>query len=333
MTRHEPDRTSARRGFHRKAALGLLVSIGLLALILSRLELDSLARALVGANRFGMLVSVALFGLALVCTGLRWRIGVNLAGLPLSLAVIARAALGGHLLNLVLLGPAGGDVAKSAAWSRWYGVPLHQLLAACIMDRSLAALAAVLFLALTLVLILFGDFDLPLALGDGDLASGEWGLVLVATILILTGLVYRLRHAPFLQNLGRSLRSTLRAAIGKPGQVMGGALLGLGSQVLMSLSVGTALWSVTTVPVDWLAIAWTFPLITAAAALPTSFAGAGVREAVSILLLARYGIPAEDLVAAGFIYLGVHVTWAIAGGACLVWEEHHYSAHEQTDQP
>ncbi len=326
MTAVDPDRIRRRRGYRRKAAVSVLVSGGLLALILSRLDPGSLTAALGAVDGPGFLATFALFGAALVCVGLRWRLALGLAAIPLPPAVQARAVLGGHCFNMLLFGAAGGDVAKAAAYSRWYGAPIHDLLVSAIMDRSFAALGAALFAALTALLMILGRVALPSDLGAGAPDIGPWALGAAAVGLLVLGLVYRFRHSPFLRNLGRSLRSTLRAAADRPGTLALGALLGLAGQVLMSLSMGVALWSITDSTVSWLAILWTFPLITAVAALPTSFGGAGVREAVAILLLARYGIPAADLVAAGLAYLAVQVVWAAVGAGVLAWEERRFTA-------
>ncbi len=324
-----------------KALLSVLVSGGLLALILSRLDLGSLGGALKGVSLAGFGLAALMFGAALLCTGLRWRIGLRLAGVPLSLAANLRAVSCGHTFNMVLFGPAGGDVAKSAAYSRWYGLSIHELLVSAIMDRSMAALASMLFAALTVALVLAGpvgfggDAALDAAAGVAAVESGAlpadeaggvggWLALALGLGLVGVGITWRLRHHPFVANMRRSLRSTFRAAAQSPGSVANGALLGLAAQVLMSLAMGVALWSVTAVEVPWRDVLWTFPLITAVAALPTSFGGAGVREGVSILLLARYGIPAEDLVAAGFVYLATQLAWAVLGAGTLAWEERRF---------
>ncbi len=308
-----------------KSALALLVSVGLLAALITRLEPGDLAAALGRLDAGEALLLFALFGLAIACTGLRWRIGLRLARVPLDGPPLARAVLGGHVLHMVLFGPVGGDLAKSAGWSRWYRIPLSDLLAACILDRTLAAWAAVAFGILTVLLVWLGGIPIQAQTGAStDL--GGWLLGGALLLLLLGGALYRLRRLAFFRRLARSLRSTVQAALAQPGALVRGTLLGLLAQVLMSLTMGLALWSVTTTPVDWLAVAWTFPIITAVAALPTSFGGAGVREAVAVVLLSRYGIPAADLVAAGLVYLLVQVAWALFGALLLAWEERRYLA-------
>jgi uncharacterized membrane protein YbhN (UPF0104 family) len=293
--------------------------------LISRLEPGDLTEALGRLDAREALVLFALFGLAIACTGWRWRIGLRLAQVPLGGLPLARAVLGGHVLNMVLFGPLGGDLAKSAGWSRWYRIPLSDLLAACILDRTLAAWAAVAFGVLTVLLVWAGGLQIQsTADTPPDLAS--WLIVAVVLLLIAGGVLYRFRRLAFFRRLARSLRSTLAAALAQPGALLRGTLLGLLAQVLMSLTMGLALWSVTTAPIDWLSVAWTFPIITAVAALPTSFGGAGVREAVAVVLLSRYGIPAADLVAAGLVFLLVQVAWALFGALLLAWEERRYLA-------
>jgi uncharacterized membrane protein YbhN (UPF0104 family) len=322
----EPGPTAVKPSRLRlKSAFAVLVSVGLLAVLITRLEPGDLAAALgrLGIGEAGMLF--ALFGLAIACTGWRWRIGLRLARVPLDGLPLARAVLGGHVLNMVLFGPLGGDLAKSAGWARWYGIPLSDLLAACILDRTLAAWAAVAVGMLTVLLVWLGGIPVQAETGP----SSDWGGWLLGGlifVLIVGGVFYRFRRLAFFRRLARSLRSTVQAALAQPGALVRGTLLGLLAQVLMSLTMGLALWSVTTAPVDWVAVAWTFPIITAVAALPTSFGGAGVREAVAVVLLSRYGIPAADLVAAGLVYLLVQVAWAIFGALLLAWEERRFLA-------
>ena len=308
-----------------KSVLALFVSAGLLAVLITRLEPGELAAALgrLGVGEAALLF--ALFGLAIACTGWRWRIGLHLARVPLDGLPLARAVLGGHLLNMLLFGPVGGDLAKSAGWSRWYGIPVTDLLAACILDRTLAAWAAVAFGILTVLLVWLGGIPVQANYG-GSPDLGAWLLGGALLLLAVGGLLFRFRRLAFFRRLARSLRSTVQAARAKPWALVRGALLGLLAQVLMSLTMGLALWSVTGSSVDWLAVAWTFPVITAVAALPTSFGGAGVREAVAVVLLSRYGIPAADLVAAGLVYLLVQLAWALFGALVLAWEERRYLA-------
>lgn len=322
-----PDVTSASRGrgaFLRRATISLLVSGGLLALILTRLDLGGLGAALSGADRAVLVLAVAIFGLAVVCTGLRWRIGLVLTGVPLPWPANLRGMFGGHCLNMLLFGPAGGDIAKSAAYARWYRLPVHELLVSAITDRSLAALGSFLFLVLAAALVAAGGATLPSGLTLTGSGLTGWLAAAGGLALLGAGLLYRLRHLPFLSRLGRSLRSTLRAASGRPGLLAAGSLLGLTSQLLMSLAMAVALAAVAPEPLDWAATLWAFPLITAVAALPTSFGGAGVREGVSILLLTRYGISAERLVAAGLVYLVIQMGWAGLGALLLGWEERRY---------
>jgi uncharacterized membrane protein YbhN (UPF0104 family) len=321
MTPVDSRPSKPRGAFLRKAMISLVVSGGLLALILARLDLAGLGAALAGIEPAGLITALLLFGVAVVCTGLRWRIGLVLTGVSLAWPANLRAMFGGHCLNMLLFGPAGGDVAKSAAYSRWYGLPLHELLVAAITDRSLAALGSLSFLLLAVALVLAGGAALPSGLALDPSGLARWLAAGAACALVIAGVAYRFRHQPFLASLGRSLRGTIRSAQGRPGLLATGTLLGLCAQLLMSLSMAFALEAVLIAPLDWSATLWAFPLITAAAALPTSFGGAGVREAISILLLARYGIPAESLVAAGLVYLVIQLGWASLGALLLGAEE------------
>ena len=183
----EPEPRIDRPGRLRlKSALAVIVSVGLLAVLITRLEPGDLATALGRLEAGEAVALIVLFGLAIACTGLRWRIGLRLARVPLGGLPLVRAVLGGHVLNMVLFGPLGGDLAKSAAWSRWYGIPLSDLLAACILDRTLAAWAAVAFGVLTVLLVWAGGLQFH-ASHDAPPDLGGWLLGAVLVLLIAGG--------------------------------------------------------------------------------------------------------------------------------------------------
>ena len=312
-----------RRGFRRKVAISLLVSGGLLAFILSRIDLSGLLAALERAAPLGLGLALASLGLGILAGSFRWRVGLSLAGVPMKLPVQLRASYAGHAFNLMLLGPAGGDVAKTALYSRWYGLSLTDLIASAIIDRSLSVVGSLLFIVVTIGLFLGSSLSFIPGSLEAEMPDAGWLLLVLLLLLGAAGGIYRLRHHPFLRQLGKSLRGTLRSARERPSVLLRGGLLGLLGQVFMSAVMALALWSVTEADVAWRDILWTFPLITSLAALPASVGGAGIREGAAILLLTRFGIPAEDLVAAGLINLLVQLAWGLVGGAVILreWRE------------
>ena len=316
-----PKRQRLLRGF-----LSLVISAGLLSVMLARLDPVVLRQAMAALNIPVMVFGFGMFGVFLILGSLRWRIAVRAAGLSVPLHVLLRAALVGHAFNMAFFGPVGGDLAKSAAYSRWHDYQLHDLLATAVIDRSFAAVGATLLATATVVVFLAST-----AVPSLDLSPASFDrLVLTALLvaLVIAIVILRLRRRPFVQQLFGSFAEIARQLRQAPTMVLAGCMLGFTGQVIVSYLLLVCLVAVTYPQSACAEYLWAFPLIAAVSGLPVSIGGAGVREGMGVLLLGACAVAPEPVVIAGLLVLGIYVSWAILGLPVFLWEEHQHARRD-----
>jgi glycosyltransferase 2 family protein len=292
----------------------------LLAVVLARLDLARLGAALARVQPLWLLAAGGAFLGGLLCGALRWSAALRAGGVSVRSGPLVRACLASHLFNVILLSPALGDVAKSALFARWHGARASTIYATTLLDRVFSVGGTVLFVGLVLALFLRGP-----ALDELQFRGRENSLWLWLLPLLLAAVLAAVwKTSPRLCELARTvlgrLRESLQQLRQRPALAAGGCLAGLAGQACNTAILPLCLAAVSSVAVPWNAVMWTFPLIAVAAVLPVTIGGAGVREGAALLLLSRHGIPAEDIVAAGLLTLGVYLGWALAGAA-VGWRE------------
>src|SRR5206468_8820538 len=106
------------------------------------------------------LLGFAAYGLAIWLGSLRWHLALRLTDRAIHLSASTRLFLIGHFFYVVLFGAAGGDLAKSAVYARYYKFGLPEVIAAAPLDR-LYGLGANLLLAglVAAVTALNGGFE------------------------------------------------------------------------------------------------------------------------------------------------------------------------------
>lgn len=312
--------------------LGFGISAGLLLLIIARIDRQAMWAALTTADPRWLSAAVSAFGAAIVIGALRWRVAQRACGLEIPFPLTLRASLAGQFFNVLFFGPAGGDVAKAALYSRHGPHALHELLASSVMDRGFSVGGSLILGALTLGLIIqspaLENVDYGALVPDRALWLLGGCLLLALTIATRLG-VWRW---PFLRRLGKVLRGGGQRLVRRPLAVLGGCLLGTLGQLLMSAVLAFGLVALAGPDPRWLHLLWAFPLINSIAAMPLTIGGAGLREALGILILGYFGVAAPEVVAAGLVCLAVYLFWA-AGGAGVVYLELRRDRHRDGGGP
>jgi hypothetical protein len=103
-----------------------------------------------------------------------------------------------------------------------------------------------------------------------------------------------------------------------------GIFCGVLVQAALALSLAFGLEAVSHGAVPWGRLAWTFPVISVASALPINIAGMGLREGAVLALLGLYGISAPDAVAASLLTFLARLFWAGVGAAALLHRQRHH---------
>src|SRR5580704_4477583 len=112
---------SSRKKFPPWLRLGsVVVAIIAVFYVFSRINLTELAHALRSARPGWLLAAVAIYGLIFLPAAWRWHLMLRLSGCAVHSGATARMTLIGHFFYTVFFGVAGGDLAKSALYARWY---------------------------------------------------------------------------------------------------------------------------------------------------------------------------------------------------------------------
>src|SRR5688572_20810487 len=176
---------------HKHWALGsriiaILVTVGLLWVVFRRIDFVTLRLALARINWAWFAVGFLGYGLALLFGSLRLHIAFRLTNAASHFLATSRIFLVGHFLFLVLFGAAGGDLARSTVYCRWYRFGLAEVLAASPLDRLLGTCGTIMLLLLVVIMAAitgsFGEIErLPLDV------SGLWAAAFLsaATLVIL----------------------------------------------------------------------------------------------------------------------------------------------------
>jgi rSAM/selenodomain-associated transferase 2 len=297
------------------------VTVGLLLIVYRRIDATTLQISF-SRVRWGWFIAGFLgYALALALGGLRSHFAFRLTHAASHFLASCRIFLVGHFLFLVLFGAAGGDLAKSAVYSRWFRFGIPEVLAAAPFDRLLglcgAALLVLGVLALSLITGSFAQIEnMPLEM------TGVWALaMIVAIVLVVGGLcLIRPKGQGFITRTFSSLRVGAIRLFSLPAIGISGLLFALLAQVAASAVFAVNLAAVTNQSLPWLQLAWVFPAITILSCMPFTVAGIGSRELVAIALLGLYGVPAADCAAASLLTLLDICGWALVA-AVVFWRE------------
>lgn len=316
---------SSRRWRWPARGLALAGSLVAVVLVFRRLDVAALTTTLRTLHWGWYLGAQAIFGLGLLGSAIRWHLMLRLNHeAVVHGAASVRMVFISQFFNVLLGGPGGGDLPKTAVYARWFGVPASDVLAASVLDRLSASLGGLVF-ALTAVALgaSSGAFEFLHRLQWRAPSVWIWPAVLGVLGLVAGLLVWAWRRPRSFA--GRSLHTLvgsirhLLASKRRAGQALGCAFT---TAMLFNLTQALCLQAVSPEPIPWLRLLWMYHLVTMIASMPVTFAGAGLREGASMVLLGQYGIPATSAVAAAMLTLSVHLTWATFGGLLLARERH-----------
>lgn len=296
-----------------------ILSVVALALVFQRIKLTELWEVLRGANLLWVLAAAGLFALAMVIAAARWHLVLKASHLAVHPAATLKSVLIGHLFNTFLFGPAGGDVAKSAIYSRWYQLPASSVLATCMVDRLLGGAGFVVFALFAPAVAWTSGRGIPWQ--PNLVSSGRLAGVLAA-LLILAGLGIllhrRTRPPAFLERMIATFKFGIHQLVAQPRSGSLGVLLAFLAHLCMNGMLLLCLMGVTRQTFSAADLLWTLPVISLISSAPVTFAGTGLREGAALVLLGLYRIPAADAVAASLLVLVLYLLWAAFSG-WLLW--------------
>lgn len=318
---------SDRKWFTWPRLVCLAVTVVILFLILRQIGSTAFLAALEEMRPGWVLLGFLAYGLAIWLASLRWHLALRLTDRAIHLSASSRLFVIGHFFYVVLFGAAGGDLAKSVAYARYYRFRMPEVLAAVPLDRALG-LAGNLILAcfVALVAVLNGGFENIQILNGYHPGIWLWAVALALLLLGIGLIVWQPKGENFWAQTLRALRLGAGRLARTPGVAVPGTLFAFFSITALAAVVALNLQAVSQAPLPSARLLWTFPVITLVGCIPFTFAGAGVREAAALAFLGLYGIPPGECVAAALLTLVEKLLWG-AVGAAVLWREEALRAH------
>jgi rSAM/selenodomain-associated transferase 2 len=298
------------------------ISVLALWLIFRRVDSAALLDALWRLKFFWFAAALLLFGLATLFVAIRWHIVLRLTRNVVHAGATFRIVVIGQMFNTLFFGPAGGDVAKAALYSRWSGYSTPSILATCFLDRLLGGAGFLPIAMLAPGLAALGNRSF-LQNSMAPSASRVWILVALLLAALGVGLIVhrKFNGAAHMRKLIQTFLSGASQLWIDPRKALLGMLVSFLSHICMSSLLLLCLLAVTETPFSLRQIIWTLPAVSFISSVPITVAGTGLREGSALVLLGLYGIPAADAVAASLLVLLVQLLWTAIGAALLFREK------------
>lgn len=293
-------------------AIRIVITIGLLAALLSRLDTRRIVEVLSQGSPSLFVLSVAVLAATNPFVALRWHLILGGPQRDFGPSVLLRILLVGWFFNQVLPTGIGGDAVR--AWRcKLSGMSLTTAISSILLDRASGYFVLVAIYAISLPALLTIVAD--------PLQQRLLLLVLAATTSALAALflidrlprpLRRLRLVAPLANLSIEARRAfldVRRAV----PILGLAVISIGLTILsadlagrcVNLDLSYSRWLVVLPPVALLQV------------LPVSLGGWGVREAALVVILGKLGIPGETALAASLCIGLSQILVGLPGG--LIW--------------
>jgi len=323
---NHPGENENRSGRTRKILIflaKLIVSVGLIGFLLSRLSLAEISHAMERPRWGWPLASLAVYGLSAFGGALQWSWILKVAGITAPQREIQRLYFIGLFFNNFLPANIGGDAYKIVDLGRQENRP-HGVFCATLLDR-LIGLGALTFVG---VLVLTGVSVVGIPLPAITLVLipvlGLLGMILAFLLSRrigsqLPGLFHRLKMEKL---AGQLEKITIEFGLYRPKVrwlnaiflfSMAVQFLRLATHLLVALGLGFSLSSEQALQLLVL-----IPLIAIVLTLPVTINGIGLRESVSANLLTWTGLGAGQAVAMGVAAYLVQVVFSLQGGI-LLW--------------
>ncbi|HSR53962.1 MAG TPA: lysylphosphatidylglycerol synthase transmembrane domain-containing protein [Acidobacteriota bacterium] len=313
-----------------RLVLKLIVTAGLLASVIYRIDLQAFWEVISSANPLLLLAAGAVQALTVLISSGRWRVILRNFNVEETFSALAKITFIGFFFNLFLPSGIGGDFFRSYYLSKRTGRGMSTTLMTLILDRSAGLLALLLIgLAATLVYPLeIGGINVFWIFSGIFLAYLAANLVLFHSVThrLLKGLMRRFKRDGLEQKV-ELVALGLRTLRRNPQAVLKAAGYSLAIQFLAVLVVWLAALSIQ-LPADFGVFLIFIPLVNLTIMVPITINGVGLRETVYIELFQTIGVSQEYSVSLALLHLGVFLLAGLPGG--IVY--HLYKKDERFDE-
>jgi hypothetical protein len=298
----------------------VVVSVGLLALLFSRVDVGRLWRSFKTASPAWLLVALALYALMAAVSAWRWGLLLRAQRVLIPVATLFRSFLVATFFNNFLPSNIGGDVVRIADTAKAAG---GKTLATTVIliDRGLGLLALVLIAAVgaTVGTALLGGLAGPFkawalwaAFGAG--LGGTLIAVLAPATFTRLFSPLRLLHRQWVDERLAQITDALRRFRDDPAALAGGALGAVLVQLIL-VAFYVAIAYAISVPISAWHLAVIVPVSFLVQMVPISLNGFGVREATFVFYFARLGLPIESALLVSFLGAVLVMVFSLSGAA------------------
>jgi uncharacterized protein (TIRG00374 family) len=305
------------------AVLKVVVSLGLIAYLLSRVGIDELVEVMrsASANYLYLLVGLALYFGAISVGSVKWQILLRAQGIEVPLGSLLSFTFVGLFFGNFLPTNVGGDLVRGYDLARHTLLPAETAISVLV-DRMLGLIAFVFVAVIMALLVVYSE---------GQAALWEVAVVAALVLLVLCGVfalllsdrlrrqMRRLFAISFLSRLA-PLYDRLSGALSAYRRSYGAlaicfcisiVVLSIGSVVnyLISLALGGG--------ISLLHIFLFTPLITFVLLIPISMGGIGLNQSAYVFFFNLVGVPEQRSLAISLIMQAIIIISSLPGG--LLW--------------
>ncbi len=322
----EPDSPAPQSLSRRLVVLGLklIVSIGLLAFLFSRMDLQHLGSYLSQASLGWLATALAFYGLMVLVSTWRWQLLLRAQHIDLPASRLLNSYLVATFFNNFLPSNIGGDVIRirdtvSQAGSKTLATTI------VLMDRGLGLLG----------LLLVGAVGSSAVTAPGlgvRLSALLWlvfigGAIVAVPMVLAPGSIGRLLSPlrVFHQQWVDERIARFTGALAKFGRAPGSLLACFSGAVVVQLvlvAFYVAIVRSMHIPVAPVHLAVIVPLSFVVQMLPVSVNGFGVREATFSFYFTRLGLPIESAVIVSLVGAGLIIIFSLTGAVAYIGRPH-----------
>lgn len=315
----EPTRPSRARSL-AFSALKAVVSVGLLAVLFSRVDVSRLWAVARDASLIWLGGALLLYFAMVLASAVRWGVLLSAQNVRLPFGFLTQSFLVATFFNNFLPSNIGGDVIRIADTAPAAG---SKTLATTVIlvDRALGLTALFVVAAAGAFAAWLSGIDVP---GSGWLWLACAALLAAAILVIampdFVGYLLapvRALNKPWLTERAQRLEEAVMR-FGKAPSVLAGAF---GAALVVQITI-VAFYLLTakglSVQLPTLLGAVLIPVSLAVQMAPISINGFGVREAVFAFFFRRFGLPADAAVALSLVSTGMVMGLSLVGGVLFV---------------
>ena len=300
---------------HWRFGLKLLISLGLLSFLLTRVDLQTLGALFRSLRLPIFFCSLLLYILVQVLSSLRWQCLLQAEAINLSMWTLILLYFEGMFFNLMLPTLIGGDIVRG--YHVFQLTRRHEASLASILVERLSGYVAMIMIACTALVFAYPFLRDP-AVVWLTLAASAALIGVIAGLLSdqLQTLFFKLLNNAGLARFHETIHS-LYEAIQRYWKHKRALLLAVGISLVLQ-SLGIFIFYLISRSLNFLVPLHYFflfvPLISMVSMLPVSVAGIGVREASSIYFFAKVGLDPASAMSLSLLWFAITALSSGLGG-------------------